>query len=181
VNKTSKGFQYVRCVMHKCIMVKAGGNENHIKHVFIQRLKTFANLYHRKNPYWRCLRQTPFLLCVVYPYHGIGALLMITIQSFLQYLLSCWMAGLINGRMDGWISINVLSTACNNNVRNSRKHSLSCYNSLFSWSIKSYRPSFSNLGMYKNLIISKSLFIKSKDLSFANPVVCPIESCQILV
>lgn len=124
--------------------------------------------------------KTPFLLCVVYPYHGIGALLMITIQSFLQYLLSCWMAGLINGRMDGWISINVLSTACNNNVRNSRKHSLSCYNSLSSWSIKSYRFSFSNLGMYKNLIISKSLS-NLRILVLSNPVVCPIESCQILV
>ena len=94
---------------------------------------------------------------------------MITIQSFLQYLLSCWMAGLINGRMDGWISINVLSTACNNNVRNSRKHSLSCYNSLSSWSIKSYRPSFSNLGMYKNLIISKSLS-NLRILVLSNPV-----------
>src|SRR6218665_3380687 len=25
------GVQYVHCVMHKCIMVKAGGNENHRK------------------------------------------------------------------------------------------------------------------------------------------------------
>ena len=25
--------QYVHCVMHKCIMVKQGGNEKHIRHV----------------------------------------------------------------------------------------------------------------------------------------------------
>ena len=28
-----RGVQYVHCVMHKCIMVKAGGDENHRKHV----------------------------------------------------------------------------------------------------------------------------------------------------
>jgi len=28
-----KGVQYVHCVMQKCIMVKVGGNENHIKYV----------------------------------------------------------------------------------------------------------------------------------------------------
>ena len=28
-----RGVQYVHCVMHKCIMVKVGGNENDRKHV----------------------------------------------------------------------------------------------------------------------------------------------------
>ena len=28
-----RGIQDVHCVMHKCIMVKAGGNEKHRKHV----------------------------------------------------------------------------------------------------------------------------------------------------
>jgi len=27
------GVQYVHCVMYKCIMVKLGGNEKHIKYV----------------------------------------------------------------------------------------------------------------------------------------------------
>ena len=31
--QTCRGVQYVHCVMHKCIMVKVGGNEIHIKHV----------------------------------------------------------------------------------------------------------------------------------------------------
>ena len=28
-----RGVQYVHCVMHKCIMVKLGGNETHVKYV----------------------------------------------------------------------------------------------------------------------------------------------------
>jgi len=28
-----RGVQYVHCLMHKCIMVKLGGNEKHIKYV----------------------------------------------------------------------------------------------------------------------------------------------------
>ena len=28
-----RSVQYVHCVMHKCIMVKVGGNEKHIKYV----------------------------------------------------------------------------------------------------------------------------------------------------
>ena len=28
-----RGVQYVHCVMHKCIMVKVGGNEIHVKYV----------------------------------------------------------------------------------------------------------------------------------------------------
>ena len=28
-----RGVQYVHCVMHKCIMVKVGGHENHRKYV----------------------------------------------------------------------------------------------------------------------------------------------------
>src|SRR6218665_2845431 len=30
---SSRGVQYVHCVMHKCIVVKVGENENHRKHV----------------------------------------------------------------------------------------------------------------------------------------------------
>ena len=30
---SSRGVQYVHCMMHKCIMVKVGGNEKHVKHV----------------------------------------------------------------------------------------------------------------------------------------------------
>ena len=30
---TSRGVQYVHWVMHKCIMVKVGGNEIHVKYV----------------------------------------------------------------------------------------------------------------------------------------------------
>jgi len=29
----ARGVQYVHCVMHKCIVVKLGGNEKHIKYV----------------------------------------------------------------------------------------------------------------------------------------------------
>jgi len=29
----ARGVQYVNCVMHKCIMVKVGGSEIHIKYV----------------------------------------------------------------------------------------------------------------------------------------------------
>ena len=29
----ARGVQYVHCVIHKCIMVKVGGNEKHIKYV----------------------------------------------------------------------------------------------------------------------------------------------------
>jgi len=28
-----RGVQYVHCVMHKCIVVKVGGNEIHVKYV----------------------------------------------------------------------------------------------------------------------------------------------------
>ena len=28
-----KGVQYVHCVMHKCTVVKLGGNEKHVKYV----------------------------------------------------------------------------------------------------------------------------------------------------
>ena len=28
-----RGVQYVHCVIHKCIMVKVGGNEIHVKYV----------------------------------------------------------------------------------------------------------------------------------------------------
>jgi len=29
----TRGVQYVHCVMHKCIMVKLGANEKHVKYV----------------------------------------------------------------------------------------------------------------------------------------------------
>ena len=34
----SRGVQYVYCVMHKCIMVKVGGNEIHVKYVKTRNL-----------------------------------------------------------------------------------------------------------------------------------------------
>src|SRR6218665_1918688 len=37
-----RGVQYVHCVMHKCIMVKVGGNKNHRKHV--QNTEILRNL-----------------------------------------------------------------------------------------------------------------------------------------
>ena len=33
-----RGVQYVHCVMHKCIMVKLGGNEKHIKFFKITKM-----------------------------------------------------------------------------------------------------------------------------------------------
>ena len=44
----SRGVQYVHYVMHKCIMVKLGGNEKHIKYVktckFYEIRGTFAKV-----------------------------------------------------------------------------------------------------------------------------------------
>ena len=33
IRNTARGVQYVHWVMHKCIMVKVGGNEIHVKYV----------------------------------------------------------------------------------------------------------------------------------------------------
>ena len=47
------GVQYVHCVMHKCIMVKAGGNEIHVKYAksrkFIEIRGKFAVVGGKKN------------------------------------------------------------------------------------------------------------------------------------
>ena len=36
---TIRPVAYVHCVMHKCIMVKLGGNEKHVKYVKTRKLK----------------------------------------------------------------------------------------------------------------------------------------------
>ena len=38
-----RGDQYVHCAMHKCIMVKVGGRENHRKHVGLQNTEILRN------------------------------------------------------------------------------------------------------------------------------------------
>ena len=49
----ARGVQYVHCVMHKCIMVKVGGYEKHIKYVkhvnFTKMSGEFAKVGEKRN------------------------------------------------------------------------------------------------------------------------------------